>query len=1553
MATFDELLDKIRRETEGNTSKRGTRFEILMKQFFETDSIWKNQFKKVQMWKDYSGMDGDIDKGIDLVGTDYDGSECAIQCKCWNDDATLDLKDVSTTYADKDRYEKINRVVIVFTGKNLTRHAATHFSDTGTTVLMKDDLRESPINWDEDELKYVVKPKTPRPHQVEATNNVLEKFKQHDRGQLIMACGTGKTLVSLHIGERGVGTGGLILYVVPSIYLIPQAMREWSDNCSIKHQYMAVCSDKTAGNDANGSITEVPVEPSTNVDKLKKKLLTRRNDTLCIIFSTYNSLPVVKEAVNEQFDMILFDEAHKTASSRDSYYTMGHSDENIAASKRLYMTATPRTYSETAKQKNVNVNSMDDEDVYGPVFYKLRFSEARDMGILVPFKITMAEVSEGQLYEDIKAAGEESPDALNDLTKMYGAWQGINYPDGKDKPPKLLQRVIVFHNTVNKSKIFAGEKKSKLAFGQLVEKSKKIYADMSGNVEIKHIDADTRSSSRGMALDWLRKSDDKPDTCRILTNAKCLQEGVDVPALDGIIFMDPRRSGIDIIQSIGRVMRKPKGVKKKAGYVILPIPVPTGDDAMKAFENTRRYGPVRDVLKAIVAHDDELMALINQTNLVSPSGQTNWIPEALEEALAKMLAVNIGSIPEYVKSIVLDLRDVSYYSSYGIKLGKASKRIEVMIYSKIDHEPEISKRIDMLHEDLRAVVGETLTRDDVVKTLSQHIVLYRVFNMLFPDGFNNPISHAMESAMSGLNLDAELEEFKTFYSDVEYDIRLIKTPEERQEFIKKIYDSFLRGADKKGANKHGVVYTPIEIVDFIIHSINHVLKTSFNTSFADPNTSIKVLDPFTGAGTFIARLLEAGIIPHDKLYENYKHNIYANELILLAYYVASVNIEATYQSLMRGHRYVPFDGISFTDTFNQNPQYRLDVKHRKTVQKLDGSFKDAHERVQSQRWAHLHIIIGNPPYSSGQTSADEDNPNTSHPEIEERIKMTYASKIPHIKQKKSLFNSYIKALRWASDRIGNSGIIGFVTPSGWITGNVEAGIRDCIKEEFTDVWCFDLRGQKGVSHDGRNIFEYKGSSVGGTTVGVAISILVKNPKKPKHEIHYAKLDTSDYSGDEKRNRVKQFGSITGISDWEVIPDNPYNDWVNRRGVADKEFHNHMPMGNSKEKKSSTDNGIFNMQTVGVSTARDDWVYNTSTKELSTNMKKHIDYYNNSNLDDFKTNPAQAKKSDFSIERMKRFGKKIRFDNQQIRMSLFRPFYKQRFYYEHIFISRPQAIPRCFPFNNSENLVIIVPNKIKSNFSAFITDIAPDFHSIGTSQCFPIYMYDKSGKRHDNITDYAVKTFRQHYNNDTITRDDIFYYTYGLLHHQGYRDKYQASLVRGLPYIPLAPDFKAFSKSGKRLSKLHLEYENGTRYNLGNPLNPIPDSPKSIQFGSKHNTSDGPKTVPDFSTLYVNGIKIYDNIPDVQYVVNERTPIRWFEGRYKFKTYKGSGNTNYPLEDVRGEDVRAIIERLVYVGVKSDEIIGGLPKEFEPVDWKPKKTGLDMHMNVGGEVQSTL
>ena len=993
-------------------------------------------------------------------------------------------------------------------------------------------------------------------------------------------------------------------------------MREWSDNHSITHQYFAVCSDKTADSDAQGSITEIPIEPSTNVEKLKEKLQNRRKDAMCVVFSTYNSLPVVKEAMDKKFELIFFDEAHKTASAKDSYYTMGHSDNEIPALKRLYMTATPRTYSDSVKAKNNNINSMDDEDIFGPVFYKLRFSQARNQGILVPFRITMAEVSEQQLYEDIKAAGVESAGALNDLTKMYCAWQGINYPNGKDNPPNLLQRVIVFHNTINKSKIFAGEKESKLTFENLVEKAKRVYPDFAGNVQVIHIDANTKSSSRGMALDWLRKSDKVPDTCRILSNARCLQEGVDVPALDGIVFMDPRRSGIDIIQSIGRVMRKPKGSNKKAGYVILPIPVPAKTDANEALENSRRYGPVRDVLKAIVAHDDELMALINQSNLVQPGIRPpNWIPEDLEESLANMLAVNKGSIPDYVKSIVVDLRDDAYYERYGKKLGKVAARIELIILTKVEYEKDTLKKIEILQEKLKTVVGDTLTHGDTIKTLAQHIVLYKVFNMLFPNGFNNPISNAMESAMQGLDLSAELEEFKEFYLDVEYDIRLIKTSKERQEFIKTIYDSFLRGADKKSATKNGVVYTPITLIDFIIHSIDHVLKTEFKTSFGDKNSHIKVLDPFTGAGTFITRLLESGIIPQDKLYETYKHDIYANELILLAYYVASVNIESTYQSLRHGHKYVPFDGISFTDTFDQNPRYRANDEYRKVEKTLDVTFKTAQKQVKSQKWAHLHVIMGNPPYSGGQKIASQKNKNTSHPILHDRVKDMYLEYAPK-GNNRLVYNPYIKAFRWASDRIGNSGIIGFITPASFVESTSGAGVRACLAEEFTDIYCFDLRGNANLSGEkgkksGEGIFGKDGPKE-----PIMITILVKNPmkKSQKCNIHYKEIDDC-LNLEQKSEIISNFKSIAGINDWEEITPNEEFDWKEQR---DKEitikFNSHAQIGSKNIDEIEDKKTLFNTYSRGLGTSRDAWLYNASKEELQTNIKTMIDYCNEQDPD---------------------------------------------------------------------------------------------------------------------------------------------------------------------------------------------------------------------------------------------------------------------------------------------------------------------------------------------------
>ena len=1311
MYTFDEILDKIRSETEDKTKKRGDKFENLIKSYLQTDSVQKTNFKKIMLWSEYST---EMDDGIDIVGVRHDGTECAIQCKCWNDDAVLNYSDISTTYQAKDRYEKMNSVMIVFTGKSLHPHADKHFQKTGTVVITKDQLRESNIDWHEGKSMRVHKSKKPKDHQKTAINDVIEKFKKYDRGQLIMACGTGKTLISLHVAEKLAGINKTVLYVVPSIYLIPQAMREWSDNKSMEHQYVAVCSDSTSDRDAEGSISEVLIAPTTKPAKLKETLRNRRKNTMCVIFSTYNSLPIIKETQTE-FDIVFFDEAHKTASSNDSYYTMGHSNSEINADKRLYMTATPRTYGKSVKTNN-NVKSMDDESIFGPVFHRLRFSDAKDMGILVPFKITVTKVPEGDLYDTIKSDDMEEYDAtINDMTKMYGAWKGITYPDGDEKPARLLQRVIVFHNRVNKSQIFTGIIKSKLSFETLVNNAKKQYPDLNYDINVKHIDGKTRSVDRGNTLNWLRDSDREPNTCRVVSNARCLQEGVDVPALDGIIFMEPRKSGVDIIQSIGRVMRKPENGEKKFGYVILPIAIPAGDDVKETIENNNRYKVVYDVLKAIVSHDDRLMALINQMNMMRRAGHTDYIPEALETTLEEMLAFNPGYIPDFVKSVALEMNDPTYYVRYGMKLGEAAKRIEMMILTKIKHEPDMPGRIDSFHNNLKSVVGDMLTRDDAIKALSQHAVLYRVFNMLFPDGFNNPISCAMETVIPKLKLKAELEEFEDFYKEVEKDMEFIKTPEERQEFIKTIYDSFLRGADKKNATKHGVVYTPVELIDFVIHSIDHVLKTEFDTSFADPNSSISVLDPFTGAGTFVARLLESGIIPHDRLYRTYKNSIYANEIMLLAYYVASVNIESTYQSMMRGHKYVPFKGISLTDTFDQDPRYRAGKEHRGTVQKLDGTFKQAHERVVFQKWAHLHVIMGNPPYSGGQKSANDDNKNTHHPELETRIKETYMKLAPR-GNTRSAYNSYIKAFRWASDRIGKSGIIGLITPSSFIGGNSEAGLRACFGEEFTDIWCFNLRGdvknKANWRKEGAKIF---GS---GSTEPIGITILVKNPHRQGCTIHYKNV--GDYlTLDQKFETVKNAQSIAGITDWQTVIPNKYHDWVNQRGSEDEKFKKYMPMGDKDAKRGNTDKTLFDIYSNGLKSRRDAWVYNVSKQELADNVQKMINYCNTQDPDNFIIDPTKVAWTSHLSKEMKKIGKPIQFLKSNIRTSMFRPFIKHYLYFSPIFISDKALIPLLFPNNDSKNPTITVPDKIKGTFSALMTDTTTDLHIHEAAQCFPL------------------------------------------------------------------------------------------------------------------------------------------------------------------------------------------------------------------------------------------
>ena len=1377
VVTFDQALAKIRAETDdqidisrkGSTVRktaRGAAFEKMMLDYFKRDNIYGNEFTDVKLWHDWYH---EPDTGIDIVARDKRGNLIGIQCKCWADDSTIDLKGISTMFTVKDR-KKMDRLILVYTGETLTTHAQKTCGESKVTILMQSDLRKSSFDWGRKRTKP--EPKPLYDHQKEAIQSVVAGLKNADRGKLIMACGTGKTRTALHIAERVVGSSGMVLYLVPSLSLIPQAMREWADHRTMPHQYMAVCSDSSAGSDEQGSITEIPIQPSTNVQSIKNELARmKKNGSMRVVFSTYNSVAKASEALREhdgngRFDLILFDEAHRTTGAegiKESYYLEAHNDpapgrrDGVPARKRLYMTATPRVYAgkgnNDAVDKGLEVYSMDDAEKYGEVFYNLPFSEAVDKGLLSPYRIVIREVDQGDLYGEFIRAARDQDDDIKDygdidlgyMAKIGGICKAITYPDGDDMPPRPLQRVMVFHNTIKKSRIFSGhgmnlDKAKKplrldattqkmLSFDTVAGRLLGTDSELAGYKTLtRHVDGSTNSRNRGERIDWLRASSSEPNEIRILSNARCLQEGVDVPALDAVAFMEPRNSPIDIIQSIGRVMRQSTG--KEAGYVIVPIPILKGDDPDYVLKKNRRYEQVNRILRAILAHDDELQGMLNMAVLrqttrsgshASPDPQE--IPQSLKEWLNKTIGEGTSDeLLAEIKNVILNLGDKSYHANMGERLGEQAVLIEVMLRQRMGMEPKTSSAINGLHADLRHIVGATLTLEQTVRSLAQHAVMSRVFSVMFPDN-HNPVAAAFDRVLERLLVRNQLKEFEAFYLGIQADIKRFTDPDTKQDFLRALYDSFFRGADRKAATKHGIVHTPVEIVNFILDSVRHILESEFGRSFED--SAVKVLDPFTGTGIFISQLLERGMISSGVLRDKYLRDIYAGEIMLPAFYVAMSNIEASYQKV--AGEYIPFDDISYMDTFAQHPKYRLDSEFRGEQARLgDPGLKEAKDRTKRQGMDAINIITGNPPYSAGQKSANEDNPNVRHPGIEGRIKDTYIKMAPK-GNVVSLYDSYIKALRWASDRIGESGIIGFVTPSAWITGEAQAGVRACITNEFTDVWCFDLRGDVKKADwrkEGDKIF---GS---GSTVGIAITVLVKNPKKEGCIIHYK--DVGDYlTREQKLQAVSDAKSVTGL-DWRIITPDKYHDWLDQRGELDVEWASMTTMGSREGKRGKTGSVIFGTYSRGLATSRDDWAYNASKDELEKNMRRHIDYCNEQDLDNFIIDPKRAKKNSSMIERMKKIGGETCFDRNKIRVALHRPFFKQYLYFDPVFVHEPTIVPPFFPHGDAKNHTIIVPDKIKGEFSVMITDTTPDLHIHEASQAFPLKTLKTKKQNYRNV-----------------------------------------------------------------------------------------------------------------------------------------------------------------------------------------------------------------------------
>lgn len=1568
--TFDDVLHHIRSSSK-STAELGARFEKITKEFLETDSQYKKRFKKVYLWKNWKYNDGP-DTGIDLVAEEVDGNWCAIQCKCYDDSGNLDLKTVGTFFAktsslEKKHKKKIN-TLLVYTGDRTTANADRVIEDHHCHVLDQEKFRNSSIIWTNFPMLHAKEPKELKRHQEVAFSDVVNGFKKRDRGKMIMACGTGKTLTSLRIAESIAGVGKSVLYLVPSISLIHQTMKEWSENAKLKHYYAVVCSDKTAGEDEDGSVSELAFSPTTDPKELAESFAKKPKATMGVVFSTYHSIDVASKALGDHpFDLVLCDEAHRTTGvEKDmTHFTKVHDPHVVKALRRLYMTATPRVYGESIKNKQ-NVHSMDDPRTYGDDLHNYSFSSAVEDDQLADFKVRIPVISE----EDLKRYTNESLDGISDdgtideRVLLAAVWHGLNYNNDERMP--LLQRVIAFCNKIAASQQFSGiymgdditqDEERAVKKAQKNEDEDRITQDRSflntvkkyeltsemrtGNtVSVRHIDGAMRASIRNNKMRWLRRSNENRHECRILSNARCLSEGVDVPDLDGVIFLQPRKSTTDVVQSVGRVMRKVAG--KDYGYVILPVVVPTGMSVEESLYDAKAWKTVWQVLSALRSHNPNFANEINRVHLDRGPG---GYPPPLENVEIIWMG-SLSRLPEpeifgkLVTRMVDKVGDRTYFDEQSKELGRKARQIwGILSQAHKDKNKTVVKTVAQLCSNLKSIVNDSVNEEETIRILAQHYALSQVFTALFKNEFrvSNPVAQALDMAMNKIGLQNELEKFDDYFENLTKEATKFESSGGKQSYIKKIFGNFLIGYDQNEQKALGVVYTPDEIIDFIIHSAEYVLRTEFQTGFN--RNDVKVFDPFTGTGSFIAKLLESGLIKKNKLEPKYCRDIWANEISLLAYYVAAINIESVFSKVTERITPLPFRHINYTDTLNHNPRYRVDKRHRLEKSVLMGeAIKKVHETIQKSKWQHIHVIIGNPPYSMGQKNANDNNQNLKYPDLDERISTTYMRQSKST-QKRALYDSYIRSLRWASDRIGDAGVIAFITNAGFLRSDAGAGIRAALAREFNKIWCFDLRGQKGVKDDGRNIFEYKETSTGGTTVSTVILILMKKPGT-KHEIKYSRLGKKYYSGDDKRQRVKKLKSIGGVTDWEIIVPDEHHDWIDKRSSM-RQFCTYTEMGNKDAKagRLHAPLTIFSKYSNGVSTSRDQWAYNSSKTVLELNMKCHINYCNDQNTNKPARNPKKAKLNDELEERLKRTKSKVSFDKSKIRIALYRPFFKQYLYFDALFNSRLGIAPLAFPQPNSDNILICVPYKIKENYSVFVTNITPDLELIHHGQCFPLYLYTNDIKS-DNITDTILSQYRKHYNNTKITKRHIFEYVYGLLHNFTYRKNFYNILIRDLPRIPLARDFWAIRNVGKALMDLHLNFETCERYNLGKPKVDIPNKFVKLSFGKKAAPkNDGRKEVPDYSVIRIDGVELFDNVPETTYHVNGKTPIQWVIQKYGVTVDKASDITN---DSTVGLDIVAIIERAVYLARESERLIKTLPVEFESTNQSPlTKSTLDV------------
>ena len=1573
---FQRTLDHIRSIADSEAEK-GRLFERLMKTYFIKDPLYKERFSEVWLWSEWADLRPDFegtDTGIDLVAEERQGGYCAIQCKCYAPGTQISKPHLDSFISASAR-DPFTARIVVDTGDGWGPNAVKTITPLkpACTVLRFGDLASRPFDWPDlihdkpEDLSFRHEPFSLRPHQKVAFDDVTGGFNDHDRGKLIMACGTGKTFAALRIAEAVAGIGGRVLYLVPSISLFQQSMREWATQRSIPHRYIGICSDTRAGrNDEDASLQELEIPVTTEPKAISQALREARPDAMTVVYCTYHSLGIVEDAQDDgapAFDIVLCDEAHRTTGverpgDRTSPFVLVHDAQRIRAAKRLYMTATPRLYTEGAKAKaashDVEVFSMDDPATYGPELHRLPFSRAVERDLLSDYKVVVLAMSEQHVDAALQAhlASGDSEINITDAAKIVGCWRALQNPENKrlgDAPIQHLTRAIAFTNTIVSSKRLEAHWDGIVRHAiDLLPEAERPDAF---RCKTRHVDGQHHALERKARIEWLKA--DSEGTCRILSNARCLSEGIDVPALDAVLFMNPKNSQVDIVQAVGRVMRKAEG--KQYGYIVLPVAVPAGVDPAAALDDNERFAVVWSVLRALRSHDDRFDAEINKIDLNdTPTDRIIFSGDGLDGQGTPELPFPPLDLPPgaIFAKVVERCGDRKYWETWARDVADIFSRLvhrfEALLASP-DNET-LREWFDGFHEELKVSINASISRDNAIEMMAQHTLTRPVFEALFEQydfSAGNPVAQALDSLdrdFREFGLENETRDLERFYESVRMRAQGLDNSDARQHVLMELYEKFFATALKKDADRLGIVYTPVEVVDFIVNSADHVVRQEFGRSLSDEG--VHVLDPFTGTGIFLVRLLQSALVLDSDLARKYHRELHANEIVLLAYYIAAIHIEEAFHG-RRGpdSTYEPFDGIVLTDTFNL---------HTDRTGFLMTWLPDNSERVERQQKLPIQVIVGNPPWSGKQKSAGDNNPTIDYPELEKRVGETYAAR-SKATNKNSLYDTYKMAIRWASDRIGDQGVVALVSNGSWIDGNVDSGVRACLAEEFSSIYVLNLRGNQRTQgersrREGGKVFGQ------GSRAPVAITILVRNPDAAHDGCRILYRDIGDYlKREEKLAILRKAGSIAGIEDWRTITPDRHHDWIGQRSDA---FQRLYPMGSKGAKAGTADDAIFKLYSNGYKTGRDVYVYSFSRDACAENARKMVDDYlgalrelEDSKSPDLTVDEVARRHSsnlrwDQELTNNLRRRKALAYASDKVWTTQSRPFVKQHCYVEYLLAQRKYQMDRIFPNSSSENRAICVPGVGSTKpFSTLVVDSIPDLNLLPAGgQCFPRYRYqqptDGQGEipgiesalaRIDNITDTAVRAFRVHYNDNTITKDAIFDYVYGVLHAPSYRKRFANDLAKELPRIPLAHDFHAFTRAGRELAELHLGYETCEEYPLDVTFTQLGEPrPEHLRIGERvMRYSDDDRDV-----LIVNDHLRLGGIPPEahRYQVNGRTPLEWFIDRYRITRDKESAIVNDPnawFDDPR--DLIAAIRRIVTVSAETARIVEYLPEPLGDAD----------------------